>query len=109
MGGRADQRAPYDTVANLIWFAAGNWSELDGLLLLRGIDLWDMPASRALSVLWAVAMENRDEKERSKLAYQLTRPTPRRARRKRDDFWDGADQDGAAFLAAQRGMGDMFG
>jgi hypothetical protein len=105
VGHRGDHGAPYDTVANLIGYAAANWKELDGRLLMRGVDLDELPVGRALNVLWAFAMEGRDEKERSRLIYQLTRPTPARAARMRDDFWAGHEEDAAAFMTAFRASG----
>lgn len=106
MGDRAGHRPPYDTVANLIRFATANRRELDGILLMRGVDLPALPMRRALSVLWAIALEGRDDKERSKMIAQLTAPSARRAARSREDFFAaGYEQDAAAFMLAARGGG----
>lgn len=113
MGYPSGDRPPYDTVANLLAFATANKHELDGILLMRGVDLAELPIRRALNVLWAIALEGRDSKERSKTIAQLTRPSPQRMMEKRDDFWAGHEEDAAAFRMAARGvggdLGDAFG
>lgn len=109
MGDRAAQWTPYHVVANLIEFAATNWDELDGLLLMRGVDLWSLPWDRALNVIYAVAMEGRDEKGRAKMLADLDQPTAAQAERARNDMWWNHEADAAAFTAAERSFGRMFG
>lgn len=107
MGDRGGRGAPYHVVVNLIGWAATNWDEIDGVLLLRGVDLWNLPLDRACSVLWALAMEGRDLKERAKMQASLERPHGRLAERARDDLFN--DEDARMFAAAEMGMGGMFG
>lgn len=109
MGHRGDLQPPYHVVANLISFAATNWAELDGVLLLRGIDLWELPADRALSVLWAVALENRDEKGRAQMLARLEQLTPRQMERAKADMFYRVDDDAAMFAAAERGLSSLMG
>lgn len=80
----------------------GDWSELAGMLLLKGIDALTAPPDMVLSALLAMALEGRDDKERRKFLTQLTTPPvpPRGAPRgARPGF--SPEEQGAAFLAAQ--------
>jgi hypothetical protein len=94
---------------NLLRFAATSWGELDGALLLRGVDFWDLPLDRALSVLHALLRENRDETEWMKVQAQLEMPLPHQVARSRDDLWVNVESDAAAWSAAAGSLGGVFG
>lgn len=79
------------------------------MLTMRGVDLWALPFDRALNVLYAVAMEGRDDKARAKMLAELDTPTPAQAERARNDIWWNHEADAAAFAAAERSFGGMFG
>ena len=107
--GAAHRRPPYHVAANLIALAASNWDEIDGILIMRGVDIWQLPLHRALNVLYALLAENRDEKERFKLQSQLDQPTPAQQERAREDIWWGHEQDAEAFAAAEKQLGGLLG
>lgn len=85
--------------ARLAAFTVTNWVELDGILQLEGVDLLDLPFDRALNVVYAVLVRNKDDKERSKFENELTRPMRGEALPSTDPLW-GEDAQGAMFLAA---------
>ncbi|MDQ0376493.1 hypothetical protein [Amycolatopsis thermophila] len=90
---------------------AREWDQLDGTLLPKGIDLLEVPLDRALNVVHALLMSTAvEEKDRFKLESALNKPLPiETAGDRRDDFWAGAESDGAAFLAAMGQGNSMLG
>jgi hypothetical protein len=109
VGDRGSRGPPYHVVANLIAFAATNWDELNGILLMRGVRLMALPLHEACDVLFATALEGRDEQGRAKMLADLDQPTPAQAERARNDIWYGAERDAEMFAAAERSFGGMFG
>ena len=85
----------------MIAWIATNWDELDGHLLIKGVDLMSLPIDRALNVAFAWIMPS-DPQERYKIETQLLRPLPGRAapRDSEAEFWSTAREDGAAFMQA---------
>jgi hypothetical protein len=108
-GGAVLRWAPYHVVANLLGFAATSWDELDGVLLLRGVDIWQLPFDRALNVLYALLMEHRDEKDRMRLQAALDMPLPHQIARARDDLWWNHEADAAAWTSAAGQLGGLMG
>lgn len=91
---------PYFEVGRLVGFAVAEWGRLDGILLLRGVDLAGLMVeepARVPSVLYALLAENKDERDRFKLDAQLSRPPAGAAATY--SAW-GADAEGSSFMAA---------
>ncbi|MDH6279541.1 hypothetical protein [Prescottella agglutinans] len=77
---------PRWTVQEIWWRVLGSWPDVDGELVMRGIDLADLEPARATHVAkalltkWASSNENRAEE----LARDLTTEPPRVAQRRID-------------------------
>lgn len=69
---------PYWTVGRLLSSGVTQIADLDGALMLSGVDLVDLMRNqpvRAVSVLWAYAMQHAgEEKDRQRLIHNLTTP-----------------------------------
>lgn len=93
-------------------WAEDNWAEIDGKLLMKGVDLLELPLDRALNVLYALLMSTAvDEKDRYKIESTLHRPLPGQVKHDQDDndLWDHAADDGAAFMAAMTQQNTLLG
>lgn len=61
--------APYGAVLQLLGWAADHFAELDGVCLLRGVDLLSLPLVRYLNVVAALILQDvSSDEERAKLA-----------------------------------------
>jgi len=91
---------PYWVAGRLLGMAVTEWSRVDGVLLLRGVDLaalLESSPARAVSVLMALALEGRDDSDRHRIEFELRQPpatAPAEA-----ELWT-AEDEGASFLAA---------
>jgi hypothetical protein len=98
----------------LLAWAFSALGELDGYLLIKGVDLYNLPFKRALRVLLSARVTNLDEKARSKLSAEWDRPLPSETRKRAKakpslaDFFD-APNDGAVFKAAMKQTGGTIG
>lgn len=99
---------------HLCEWIAGNWEDLDGTLMLKGVDLRRLPFDRALNVTHSLLVSTaKDDKDRYKIDTALHKPLPGRKHSKPqggvDDLWDHAASDGAAFMAAFQNQTQVFG
>lgn len=89
----------------LIASVADEWAELDGALLLRGVDLAALACSspaRLCNVMYALIVEHLDKKEREQFEFRLARPP--HGVDVRETPVMSADEQGAAFMAAMAAL-----
>jgi hypothetical protein len=81
---------PYQVAVRLSACAAFNWPRIDGRYTGQGIDLFHLPFSRFLSVIYAWAIERMNKEEAEKWEAMLTAPLSGSDEGDEDDFITGA-------------------
>lgn len=94
----------------LIVSIAAEWADLDGLLLLRGVDLATLARTapaRMCNVMHALLVEGRDKRDREMFEFKLARPP--KGLNVRETPVMSEQQQGSAFMAAMGGLGMQGG
>lgn len=81
----------------MLQITLGNWSQLDGLAVDRGVDLSGLPPDRLVNWVLHVLYEGADEKRRAELDRKLRTP-PAGVEGDPGGVWS-ADQQAGAFAA----------
>lgn len=92
---------PYWVPARLLAVAASQWMDVDGHLLLHGVDLislLDRSPARACSAIYAHLIKDRDEKQREKVDRDLFQMPPDLDAATAPDWM--VEEEGAQFMAA---------
>lgn len=92
-------RTPYRVVLRLTLWALENWPELDGRLLMKGVDLLSLGFSRQINVVYSLLLENRDEMERDRFERDLHEPLPGEEIDPDDPFW-GDEAEASVFMSS---------
>lgn len=77
--------SPYQTAVRLSATAASNWQAIDGVYSGKGVDLFSLPLSRFLSVVYVWALEHMEEDEGRRWQEELKKPLPGQAASMGDD------------------------